>query len=245
MSLESDPPDDFGQPNLPVRRHHFIWQRIVDILRKYTPLGFFIEASDPRNSVTFTIAMIALAAKLAKADGRVKVSQVAAFREIFIIDPAQEQHVARVFNLCRQDVAGYEQYAQQIVRLFGPRAPILEDIFDALFHIALADGEYHPGEDEFLRAVAEIFGMTPACVAKFQARYVPDFWDPYSVLGVEHDIGPEALRRHYRVLVRQNHPDVLTANGLPEEMIELATRRLADINRAYEELARQPALIEG
>ena len=42
-------------------------------------------------------------------------------------------------------------------------------------------------------------------------------------------------------MVRQNHPDVLTANGLPEEMRELANRRLADINRAYAELTKEPA----
>jgi len=225
-------------PAPPKRRLGAItWDRIVEILRQYTPLGFFMEASDPKNSVTFTIAMIALAAKLAKADGQVTTDEVAAFREIFIIEPEQEAHVARVFNLCRQDVAGYEDYARQIVRLFGPRAPILEDILDALFHIAMADGIYHHDEDAFLKRVAEIFGMTPACVAKFKARYVPDFWDPYSVLGVEPGIEPAALRRHYREMVRQNHPDVLTANGLPEEMIELAARRLADINRAYEEIA--------
>lgn len=230
--------------SLPARRHRFIWRRIVEILRKYTPLGFFIEASDPRNSVTFTIAMIALSAKLSKADGQVTVDEVSAFREIFIIEPVQEPHVARVFNMCRTDVAGYQQYARQIVRLFGPRAPILEDIMDALFHIAMADGEYHPGEDDFLTNVSEIFGMTPACLAKFKARYVPDFWDPYSVLSVEPGIEPTDLRRHYRKLVRENHPDVLMANGLPEEMIELATRRLADINRAYAELSANPALAQ-
>jgi DnaJ like chaperone protein len=217
------------------------WSRILEILRRSTPLGYFMAAPDPRDSVTFTIAMIALAAKLAKSDGRVKRSEIKAFREIFAFEPGQEEAVGRVFDLCRQDVAGYRDYAGQIVRLFGRGAPILEDIMDALFHIAISDGGYHPEEDDYLEAVASIFELSPASMARLKARYVPHHWDPWSVLGVEHSAGPEAIRAQYRQLVRQNHPDVLTANGLPEEMLELANRRLADINRAYSEITAKAA----
>jgi DnaJ like chaperone protein len=217
------------------------WSRILEILRTSTPLGYFMAAPDPRDTVTFTIAMIALAAKLAKSDGRVKRSEIHAFREIFRIDPEQEEAVGRVFDLCRQDVAGYRDYARQIRRLFGRGAPVLEDIMDALFHIAVSDGGYHQEEDDYLEAVADIFGLDPRCMARLRARYVPEHWDPWSVLGIEHSADPEAIRTQYRDLVRQNHPDVLTAQGLPEEMVELANRRLADINRAYTELTREPA----
>lgn len=217
------------------------WSRILEILRTSTPLGYFMAAPDPRDSVTFTIAMIALAAKLAKSDGRVLNSEIRAFREIFTIEQGQEEAVGRVFDLCRRDVAGYRDYAAQVVRLFGPGAPILEDIMDALFHIAVSDGGLRPEEDEYLEAVAAIFGLSPRCMAKLRARYVPDRWDPWSVLGIEHSAGPEAIRAQYRALVRQNHPDVLTANGLPEEMVELANHRLADINRAYSELTATAA----
>lgn len=200
-----------------------------------------MQARDPRDSVTFTIAMIALAAKLAKSDGRVKHSEISAFREIFTIEPGQEVAVGRVFDLCRQDVAGYRDYARQIVRLFGRAAPILEDIVDALFHIAISDGDYHPDEDDFVEDVAGIFGLSPGCMARLKARYVPDHWDPYGVLGIAHSAAPDEVRAQYHQLVRQNHPDVLTANGLPEEMLELATRRLADINRAYSEITAKAA----
>ncbi len=217
------------------------WSRILEILRTSTPLGYFMAAPDPRDSVTFTIAMIALAAKLAKSDGRVMRSEIRAFREIFTIEPEQEDAVGRVFDLCRQDVAGFRDYAAQIVRLFGPGAPILEDIMDALFHIAVSDGGYRPEEDDFLEGVAVIFGLGARCMAKLRARYVPGHWDPWSVLGIEQSAGPEAIRAQYRTLVRQNHPDVLTANGLPEEMLELANHRLADINRAYSEITPKAA----
>jgi DnaJ like chaperone protein len=217
------------------------WQRILDVLRTSTPLGYFMQARDPRDSVTFTIAMIALSAKLAKADGRVVISEVAAFRDVFTVEPGQEDAVARVYDLCRKDAAGYREYARQIVRLFGTGAPILEDIMDALFHVALADGGYNEEEDGYLETVGGIFGLTPRCMARLKARHVPDYWNPYSVLGVEATAEPRQIRERYRLLVRRNHPDVLRANGLPEEMMELANQRLADINRAYAELTEKAA----
>jgi DnaJ like chaperone protein len=217
------------------------WSRVLEKLRSSTPLGYFMAAPDPRDSSTFTIAMIALAAKLAKSDGHVKRREIHAFREIFTVEPDQEEAVGRVFDLCRQDVAGYRDYARQIVRLFGTGAPILEDIMDALFHIAVSDGGFHPEEDEFLEAVADTFGLGPRCMARLKARYVPDHWDPWRVLGIDHSAGPATVRAQYRELVRQHHPDLLTANGLPDEMLELANRRLADINRAYSEIAAEAA----
>lgn len=217
------------------------WQRILDTLRKSTPLGYFMQARDPRDSVTFTIAMIALSAKLAKVDGRVVVSEVAAFRDIFTVEPGQEKAVARIFDLCRQDTAGYQEYARQVVRLFGKGAPILEDIMDALFHVATADGDYNEEEDAYLTTVGEIFGLTPRCMARLKARHVPNHWNPYCVLGIPAEAKAEEIRQRYRELVRRNHPDVLRANGLPEEMMDLANQRLADINRAYSELTMKAA----
>ena len=217
------------------------WSRILETLRTSTPLGYFIHARDPRDSVTFTIAMIALSAKLAKADGRVSIGEISAFKDVFTVEPGQEDAVARVYDLCRQDAAGYREYARQVVRLFGPGAPILEDIMDALFHIALSDGGYNEEEDSYLRSVGEIFGLDAECMARLKARHVPDHWNPYSVLAVEPGADPARIRQKYRLLVRQNHPDVLRANGLPEEMMELANQRLADINRAYAELTAKAA----
>lgn len=212
------------------------WRHILDVLHKSTPLAHVMQARDPRDSITFTIAMIALSAKLAKVDGRVVVSEVAAFRDIFTVGPDQEDAVGRIFDLCRQDAAGYQEYARQIARLFGEGSPVLEDIMDALFHVALADGGYTEGEDVYLDTVGGIFGMTPRCMTRMKARHVPDFWNPWCVLGIGEEAGPDEIRRRYRDLVRRNHPDVLRANGLPEEMMAIANQRLVDINRAYTEL---------
>ena len=106
-----------------------------------------------------------------------------------------------------------------------------------MFHIAIADGVYHPGEDDFLETVAEIFGMSEMAFRALRARFVPDAVpDPYSVLGVTPDTPLDEVRKAWRHLVRQTHPDTMMARGVPKEAIRLAERRMIDINRAWEEI---------
>ncbi|MCV2869483.1 molecular chaperone DjiA [Defluviimonas sp. WL0002] len=224
-----------------------IWTRIADALAalaKGEGLAAVFETlkAPPERSVAFTIAVIALGAKMAKADGQVTRDEVAAFREVFTIAPADEADAARVFNLARKDVAGFELYAAKIAAMFGPGDEVLVDLMEGLFHIAVADGEYHPHEDAFLREVARIFGVGDRCFRSLVGRFVPDApADPYDVLGVAHDTPLEDVRAAWRRAVRENHPDRLLARGLPEEAVRLAEARLVAINRAWEEISRKQA----
>lgn len=191
----------------------------------------------PERSVAFTIAVIALSAKMAKADGLVTRDEVTAFREVFQIAQADEAGAAKVFNLARQDVAGFEEYATRIKAMFGAETDALSDLLEGLFHIAIADGEYHPNEDAFLGRVCEIFGLTERCFTTMRSRFVPDAKpDPYTVLGVEPDTPLEEIRRAYRRMVRETHPDVMQARGVPLEAARLAEKRMVDINRAWDEI---------
>jgi DnaJ like chaperone protein len=225
-----------------------IWSRIADALSRVgdSIAGFLtalVKPRPPEQSLAFTIGMIALAAKMAKADGIVAESEIAAFRRIFHVAAGEQPNVARVFNLAKQDVAGYDVYARQIARLFRKRPRMLEDILDGLFHIAKADGVVHERELAYLMSVAEIFGFTPAEFTRIRARHtVPAASDPYVILGVDVSISDEELRKVYRRLVRLNHPDRHIAAGMPEEAIKIATERLARINEAYGRIAKERGL---
>jgi DnaJ like chaperone protein len=191
--------------------------------------------ADP--GIVFTIAVIALGAKMAKADGVVTDEEVEAFNRIFRVSPDEEANVRRVFNLARQDTAGYETYAGQIARLFAGNPAMLEDILDGLFEIAKADHVLHPGEAQFLERVAEIFGFAPNEFRRIRAtHFEPDKADPYVVLGVGYGASDEEVRRTYLRLVRENHPDSLMGRGVPEEFLRMATDKLAAINGAYEKI---------
>ncbi|MBI1385548.1 MAG: DnaJ domain-containing protein [Rhizobiales bacterium] len=189
--------------------------------------------------VLFTIGVIALGAKMAKADGRVTKDEIVAFREVFQVPPEEQENVARIFNLAKQDIAGYEAYAKQIAEHFHDRRTLLENVLEGLFHIAAADGVLHPDEEAYLERVGSIFGFASDEFRRIRARFVSDGTsDPYEVLGVSPEIDDEALKSHYRRLVRENHPDLAMAEGLPQEFIQIATAKLAAINEAYETIMR-------
>ncbi|HEY1961714.1 MAG TPA: DnaJ family molecular chaperone [Rhizomicrobium sp.] len=195
------------------------------------------QASTPDDpGVAFTIAVIALGAKMAKSDGVVTGDEEEAFRQYFRVPPSEEANVQRIFRLARQDTAGFETYARQIANVYRGNPAVLEDILDGLFEIAKADGVLHPGELSFLERVAEIFGFAPNEFRRIRASHFPDREDPYVILGVAHDAGEEEIKRTYRMLVRENHPDRLIARGVPAEFVKLATEKLAVINAAYDKV---------
>jgi DnaJ like chaperone protein len=218
-----------------------LWRRITEAvaaLARGEGLSAVLAAlsTPPERRVAFTIAVIALGAKMAKADGRVTRDEVAAFREVFAIPREAEASAARLYDYARQDVAGYEAYAAQVARMFGPGAPALFDLLEGLFHIAAADGAHHPGEDDYLARVSDIFGLDRGDFERLRRQYAPTPCEPFDILGLPCGADEETVRRRWRRLVRENHPDRLIARGLPEEAVKLATARLARINDAYERI---------
>lgn len=217
-------------PLLPRRRS--FWQRMADRLRAF--LGAARPADPPEKSVAFTIAVIALGAKLAKADGHVARSEVAAFRRIFVIPRSEEKAAARVFDLARETVAGYQEWAARIARLFPPGDPILGDVLEGLYAVAHTDGAIHPAEREFLDNVARIFALRPGRLDRIRRLYDPERrCIPCEVLGISPDTPLPEARKRWRELVREAHPDHAIARGLPPEAVRLATNRTRTLNEAW------------
>ena len=177
---------------------------------------------------------------MAKADGIVTRDEVIAFKEVFKVPEGEMENVSRIFNLAKQDVVGYEAYANQLASLLKGNRKLLEDVLEGLFHIAMADGVFHPNEEQFLADVAQRFGFTPTQFNYIKARHVSAVKsDPYEVLGIAPDFDDDTLKSHYHRLVLDNHPDKMIARGVPPEFVSLATKKVAAINAAYAELAKE------
>jgi DnaJ like chaperone protein len=203
-------------------------------------------SGDPedRKHMAFSVAIVALSAKMAKADGVVTFDEVDAFKRLFAYPENQAKHVERLFDLARRDVAGYESYASKIAALYAPHDLMLTDILDALFEIAGADTLVHESEIGYLARVAEIFGLSDAEFERIKLRHVvPEEGDPYAILGLDRSMSYEELRRRYREQVAENHPDRMIARGVPPEFVVVANRRLAALNVAWDriEAERRPA----
>jgi DnaJ like chaperone protein len=224
-----------------------VWARISEAV---TGIGDSISSliglgqghdKPPEKSMAFTIGMIALGAKMAKADGVVTTEEVKAFAQVFHVPEKDRPAVERVFNLAKQDVAGFESYAAQVAKLFDLKSSVLESVLDGLFHIAKADGVVHENELLYLTSVSEIFGFEKVDFARIRSRHVALKDDPYDVLGLEPGVDFDVIKSKYRSLVKELHPDRQIAAGVPVEMVRLATDRLSRINDAYGVLEKELA----
>ena len=201
------------------------------------------EQEVPENQLPFTVGVIVLCAKMAKADGSVTTDEVKAFKEAFNVSAAEMKQAARTFNLAKQDTTGYKSCAEQLVTVLKGNRKLLEDVLEGLFHVAKADEEVHPQEEQFLGQVAKLFGFTDTEFSYIKARHVTAAKrNPYDVLGVKPSISDEELKSRYRMLVADNHPDQLIARGVPKEFVNIATEKVATLSDAYDAIVKERSI---
>ncbi len=197
------------------------------------------SVGEARRNVAFTVAMIALSAKMAKADGVVTHDEVVAFYDLFEMPAGEERNVSRLFQLAQQDVAGFETYASKLSVLFAEDETTRTDVLDGLFYIAKADGVIHEREIAYLSRISEIFGIDAIGFSQVKARHIRGDGDPYLVLGIDMAASDEDVRSSYRKQVRETHPDQLIGRGVPEEFVKIASDKLAALNKAYEQICAE------
>lgn len=198
-----------------------------------------LDTSPRHNSVAFTIALVSLSAKLAKSDGVALKIEADTFERLHDVAPSDLAGVRRVFDMAAKDTAGFQAYAEKVATLIGHDRALLHDVLEGLFHIAAADGILHPEEEKCLNLAADHFGLSEHEYRSMRALFVHDPDDPYAVLGLTPDVDSANLKARFRQLVREHHPDLLIARGVPKEFIAVATAKLAMVNAAYAAIAKE------
>jgi len=226
-----------------------IWQRFPNVAAGLAKAGSVISylrsltrggrRADPRHNIAFTIGLIALSAKMAKSDGVVTCDEVEAFSRLMHVPAEETGHVRQVFDLAKQDVAGYDAYARQIAELLaGDRAMLLQ-VLEGLFVVAAADGVLHEREESYLRSVADIFDISPSDFRYVRALFVREAGKPYEILGLSPSASDSEVKSRPRKLAVQSHPDRLSGLGEGTELVAAANRKLAAINAAFDTLRKE------
>ena len=195
------------------------------------------------SQAAFATAVVVLSAKTARADGPVNRREIDAFKKIFHFPYSGIEGAERLFRDAGRHADGFEHYAERIARMLSLRRPELEDLLDCLFRIAEADGPVNSAETAFLRRVSAVFTLPPVAFERVQSLHtVRRKADPYEVLGLSQDVSDDRLKRTYRRLIREHHPDGLVARGMSREAIVRATARMAAINDAYDCIQKERGL---
>ena len=184
--------------------------------------------------IGFTVGVIVLSAKMAKADGKVTKEEIIAFKDKISVPEKEIKNVARLWDQAKKTTDGFEVYAQQICQLLGKNSSVLEELLNLLIIIAKADGKITKPEILYLKQVSFIFGFS---IEKFERIYSSSLGktsDPYQILGVTRDTPFLEIKNKWKILATNHHPDKLIAQGLPIDFIEKTTHRLQEINNAWD-----------
>ena len=184
--------------------------------------------------IGFTIGVIVLSAKMAKADGKVTKSEIKAFKEKINVPDNEIKNVARLWDQAKKTTDGFEVYAKQISNLLEKNSSVLEELLNLLVIIAEADGKITNLEKIYLRKVSNIFGFSEQDFERICSSKLDKHIDPYQTLGASKDTPLEEIKNKWKTLAMKHHPDRLIAQGIPQDIIETNTYRLKEINNAWD-----------
>ncbi len=188
---------------------------------------------------------------LCKADGQVSEVELEASRQLWdrlrLNETQRAQARADFTRGKRSDFDLDAELAK--IRQIATHQPALRQVFLQVQLAAVAaDGTLHPAEHEMLMRVVRGLGCSEAEIAQIEAmlrgrplggdEHGPSLEDAYRVLGVEPDASDAEIKKAYRRLMSENHPDKLAAKGLPESMREVAKERTSEIGSAYERIRK-------
>jgi len=194
---------------------------------------------------TFMIAMISLAAKVAKADGSVSPAEVRSFDNFLRLQMnmsgVERRVAARIFNEARDSDIPAEEFARQIRQLLLGQPARMRDLVSLLMSIAMADGNLHPAEERLIKSIASTLGLSAReydeAVGMFNPGANRDA--SYSVLGVAPSATDAEIKKTYRSLAREYHPDVVANKGMGEDFQKFAAEKMRAVNAAYDSIREE------
>ena len=184
--------------------------------------------------IGFTIGVIVLSAKMAKADGKVTEDEIRAFKEKINIPDNEIKNVAKLWDQAKKTTDGFQIYARQIANLLEKNSSVLEELLKLLIIIALADGKITIPEIKYLKEVGNIFGFSEEDFERIYSSKSGVSSDPYQILGVSRDASIDEIKKKWKQLAINHHPDRLISQGIPEDLIHKSTSRLKEINNAWD-----------
>ncbi|HET7921305.1 MAG TPA: co-chaperone DjlA [Gammaproteobacteria bacterium] len=209
-------------------------------------------AGTERVQAAFFTATFSVMGHIAKADGRVSEAEIRATRAVMahMNLNADQQHAAiGLFEQGKRADFPLDAVLAQLHQECGGQATLLRMFLQIQLHAAFADGALHPAEQAIFNRICAALGISQAELRQHEdfvrsqhgfgggqaATARPDkLAAAYRTLGVSADVDDAGIKRSYRRLMTENHPDKLVAKGLPEEMITLAQEKVQQINVAYD-----------
>ena len=212
--------------------------------------------SQEQIQTAFFTATFSMMGHIAKADGQVTPDEIQIANDVMGQMSLNEEQVSaarNLFNAGKSENFEYDEIVTQFRDICGRRSNLLRMFMEIQFHAAYADGEVHPAERAILERLNRTLGFSQGFLTQLEAAVrlhrgqqsgysnlddnrssSEQLQDAYELLGVTKQSSDGEIKKSYRRLMSQHHPDKLVAKGLPEEMMQLATEKTQEIKAAYE-----------
>ena len=220
-------------------------------------LGHTFDATDNQYSrdrlsyheetqMTFFVATFSMLAKVAQADGRVSLEEIQAVEGFMAnelnLTPESKRFAVEIFETAIHSPMAFEDFASQFHNQFHNQPRLLDLMLDVLLRLSVADGNLTESEERLIRSAARIFHFSEQKYHELKSRYAPDFEKYYAILGTNSKASDDEIKRQYRKLVKEYHPDTIASKGLPEEFTKFANDKFREIQDAYDAVKQQRGL---
>ena len=236
---------------------HFL-DRGVERVQSFNPFRPYRPGEREQVQEALFSAVFSIMGHLAKADGRVseqEIGQAEAIMTRMQLNDEQRRRAQEAFRQGKDDDFPLDRTVAEFRQRIRRRRHLVVVFLELLLQTALADGELHAEEERILFRVAAGLGVPESQFRQIlnmvlaQARFGgagaagaggaagpsrPSLGEAYQVLGVKEDASDQEVKKAYRRLMSEHHPDKLAARGVPEEMIRVSTEKTAEISKAYD-----------
>ena len=214
---------------------------LVDKKAEYGQSGAVPPKSEQAQAAYF-VCIFSILGKIAKADGVVtndELKVVDDFINGMNISETEKQFAKQVFNEAKNSNYSVEDFASQFYQINSGQPAVLHSFLDVLFRVAAADKVLHPAEEDALMRIKDIFQISDRQFNDIKSIYFTDVDRYYKLLSCPVDSSNDEIKKSYKKLVRDFHPDTIVSKGLPEEFTEFASSRFREIQEAYEKVRKE------
>lgn len=200
-------------------------------------------SKDEEAQMTFFVAAFSMLAKLAKADGRVceqEIETIERFmKDDLQLDSDSRDMAIRIFREAVDSNETFENFARQFHSQFATQLGLIEIMLDVLIRVSIADGELSENEEVMILDAVRIFRVRTEDYLKIKSKYISRSDTYHAILGCDRSDSDEFVKKQYRKLVSEYHPDKIASKGMPKEFEKFAERKFREIQEAYEMVCRE------
>ena len=201
-----------------------------------------LSAPEHTQTVFFT-SVFSMLATMSKVDGKVSRDEIAVvekfMKEELHLDITSRTIAIQIFRQAVKSPESFEAFAGQFYSVFSSQPYIVDLVMDILFRVAGTDGTISKEEEVLLLSASNIFNYNRADYERMKSKYVSTNNYYYSILNCDPGASNEEIKKQYRKLANEYHPDKIQSKGLPEGFIQFANEKFSEIQEAYTAIKKE------